>query len=88
MTSEPLYPFGHGLSYTHFIYGSPVASKSHVTKNDKFQVSVSVTNVGDRDGKETVFWYIVDPYSTITRPCKELKFFEKKLIRKGECGVW
>lgn len=84
MTSEPLYPFGHGLSYTHFTYGLPVASKSHVTKNDKFQVSVSVTNDGDRDGKETVFWYVVDPYSTITRPCKELKFFEKKLIRKGE----
>ena len=59
MTSDPLYPFGHGLSYTHFTYGLPVASKSHVTKNDKFQVSVSVTNDGDRDGKETVFLSVV-----------------------------
>lgn len=88
MTSQPLYPFGYGLSYTHFSYGEPKADKQQVAKNGKLTVTIPVTNDGDYDGKETVFWYVSDPYCKITRPNKELKFFEKKLIKKGETAVF
>lgn len=88
MMSEPLYPFGYGLSYTHFSYGEPKADKLQVAKNGKLTVTVPVTNDGDCDGKETVFWYVSDPYCKITRPNKELKFFEKKFIKKGETEVF
>lgn len=84
MTSEPLYPFGYGLSYTHFTYGVPVADKLTVSKDDHFSITIPVTNDGGMNGKEAVLWYVSVPYSLITRPCKELKFFEKKMIRKGE----
>ena len=50
-------------------------------RGDKLSVEVAVTNTGDRDGAETVYWFITDPYSTITRPVKELKYFEKQTIR-------
>ena len=84
MTSEPLYPFGYGLSYTDFTYGVPVADKLTVSKDDHFSITIPVTNDGGMNGKEAVLWYVSVPYSSITRPCKELKFFEKKMIRKGE----
>lgn len=84
MTSEPLYPFGYGLSYTHFTYGVPVADKLTVSKDDHFSITIPVTNDGGMNGKEAVLWYVSVPYSSITRPCKELKFFEKKMICKGE----
>lgn len=84
MTSEPLYPFGYGLSYTHFTYGVPVADKLTVSKDDHFSITIPVTNDGGMNGKEAVLWYVSVPYSSITRPCKELKIFEKKMIRKGE----
>lgn len=83
-TSEALYDFSHGLSYTSFSYGTPSASQTEIRVGDKFTVTVPVTNTGGYDGMETVFWYVSDPYGSITRPDKELRYFEKKLIRKGE----
>jgi beta-glucosidase len=83
-TSEALYPFGYGLSYTTFSYGTPTAELHEVKNGDKFDVTIPVTNTGQRDGMETVFWYVSDPYGKITRPAQELKHFEKKLIKKGE----
>lgn len=83
-TSEPLYPFGYGLSYTTFAYGEPHTNSHEVKAGDKFDVIIPVTNTGQRDGLETVFWYVSDPYGKITRPAQELKHFEKKLIKKGE----
>jgi beta-glucosidase len=59
-------------------------SADEVTADGKLYAEVTVKNVSDRDGMETVHWYINDPYSIITRPVKELKFFEKKLIKAGE----
>ena len=56
----------------------------HFTREQKLTATVTVTNTGDRDGKEVVQWYICDPYSSITRPVKELKHFEKQLIKAGE----
>ena len=49
---------------------------------------IPVTNVGKRDGAEVVHWFISDPFSTITRPCKELKHFEKQLIKAGETHIF
>lgn len=84
MTSNPLYSFGDGLSYTTYTYGDITASATQVDKNGRLHLEVPVTNTGDMDGQETVFWFVSDPYSTITRPVKELKHFEKRMIKAGE----
>lgn len=84
ITSDPLYPFGHGLSYTKFKYGTVTPSATKVKRGDKLSAEVTVTNTGSRDGAETVHWFISDPYCSITRPVKELKHFEKQLIKAGE----
>jgi beta-glucosidase len=78
--NSPLYPFGFGLSYTHFSYSG---IKTAVQGNT-VTVSSDVTNTGDRDGEEIVQFYIQDKVASITRPVKELKGFKKLLIRKGE----
>lgn len=84
ITSDPLYPFGHGLSYTEFKYGTVTPSATKVKRGEKLSAEVTVTNIGARDGAETVHWFISDPYCSITRPVKELKHFEKQLIKAGE----
>lgn len=84
ITSDPLYPFGHGLSYTEFKYGTVTPSATKVKRGDKLSAEVTVTNTGSRHGAETVHWFISDPYCSITRPVKELKHFEKQLIKAGE----
>lgn len=84
VTNEPLYPFGYGLSYTSFEYGNPVLSSVKLSGNQKLRVSVTVTNKGGRDGKETVQLYIRDLVGSITRPVKELKGFQKIFLKAGE----
>ena len=84
ITSDPLYPFGHGLSYTEFKYGTVTPSATKVKRGDKLSAEVTVTNTGARDGAETAHWFISDPYCSITRPVKELKHFEKQFIKAGE----
>ena len=86
--SVPLYEFGHGLSYTNFEYGMPTVSRSEFGPDDEITVSVDVTNTGEMDGDETVLWYITDPVSTIARPVKELKHFEKRHIPKGQTATY
>lgn len=81
--SPPLYEFAHGLSYTTFQYGEIKVSSPKLKRSDKLSIEIPVTNTGDRDGSETVHWFISDPVSSISRPVKELKYFEKKLIKKG-----
>jgi len=81
--STPLYDFGHGLSYTTFQYGALKASSEKTKADGTITVEVAVKNTGGFDGMETVHWYISDPVSTISRPVKELKYFEKQLIDKG-----
>ncbi|WP_431291933.1 glycoside hydrolase family 3 N-terminal domain-containing protein [Pedobacter sp. P26] len=88
ITSKPLYEFGHGLSYTTFDYAELKASSLSIKLNETLRVEVGVKNTGNRDGMETVHWYISDPVSSISRPVKELKFFQKQFIRKGETKVF
>ena len=86
--STPLYDFGYGLSYTEYKYGDLKASTDKVKRGDKLTVEVAVTNTGDRDGMETVHWFICDPVCSISRPVKELKFFEKQSVKAGETKVF
>ena len=78
--NSPLYPFGYGLSYTGFSYSGIKA----VVRDNVITVTASVTNTGNRDGEEIVQLYVQDKVGTITRPLKELKGFQKMMIRKGE----
>lgn len=82
--NEPLYPFGYGLSYTRFEYSNFKLDKSLMTMDGKISVSVDVANTGDYDGKEVVQLYIRDLVGSVTRPVKELKGFQKIMIKKGE----
>lgn len=82
--NTPLYEFGHGLSYTTFEYGDLQPSATTFRRGEKVTVTVAVTNTGERDGAETVHWFVSDPVCRISRPVKELKHFEKQPIRRGE----
>lgn len=84
VSNEPKYWFGHGLSYTNFSYGTVKLSSNKINKKTKLVAEVEVTNTGTRTGKETAFWYISDPVASITRPMKELKYFEKLELKAGE----
>ena len=81
--NTPVYPFGHGLSYTSFKYSNLSITKSK-SSNISVKVSVDVSNVGGYDGKEVVQLYIRDLVGSITRPVKELKGFELIALQKGE----
>ncbi|MDO6802298.1 glycoside hydrolase family 3 N-terminal domain-containing protein [Wenyingzhuangia sp. 1_MG-2023] len=86
--ADPLYWMGHGLSYTTFNYSDVKLSSRTIKKEESLMAEVTVTNVGNRKGKEAVLWYIADPVANISRPIKELKYFEKKEIAKGEKVVY
>ncbi|WP_297072229.1 glycoside hydrolase family 3 C-terminal domain-containing protein [uncultured Duncaniella sp.] len=79
-----LYPFGHGLSYTSFDYGKPVASAKTIGQGESLTITIPVRNTGDREGKETVQLYIGDDKASVLRPVKELKGFEKIDLAPGE----
>ncbi len=79
-----LFPFGYGLSYTQFKYGKPEVSAKTMNENDSITITLPVTNVGAVAGKEVVQLYISDLKSSLPRPVKELKGFEKISIAPGE----
>ena len=81
---KPTFPFGHGLSYTRFKYGKATVDRTSGSADDYYTVTVPVTNVGDREGKEVVQLYISDLKSSVERPVKELKGFKKVNIAPGE----
>ncbi len=81
---EPLFPFGHGLSYTSFEYTNLKITPSEVETGGKINVSIDVRNTGDREGKETVQLYVRDIESRLPRPPKELKGFRKVNLLPGE----
>ena len=82
--SKPLFAFGHGLSYTTFEYGKPVADAKTMTVDGKLTVKVTVKNTGSREGQEVVQLYIADKKSSLPRPLKELKGFKKIKLTPGE----
>ncbi|HET6557765.1 MAG TPA: glycoside hydrolase family 3 N-terminal domain-containing protein [Prolixibacteraceae bacterium] len=86
--TEPLYWLGHGLSYTTYNYGDLKLSSTKIKKTEKLTVEVEVINTGNVSGTETVLWFINDPACSISRPMKELKFFEKKEIAAGAKSVY
>lgn len=80
-----LMPFGTGLSYTSFEYSNLTLSDSVITGADKtITANVTVKNTGTRDGKEAVLWFLFDEVASISRPVKDLKFYDKKLLKAGE----
>ena len=81
---EPLYSFGEGMTYTDFEYGEIVLDKSKLRPGESLTASVTVKNVGGRDGSETVQLYIRDVYASVSRPVKELKGFKKVQVKAGE----
>lgn len=82
--SKPLFAFGHGLSYTTFEYGKPVADVKTMSADGKLTVKVTVKNTGSREGQEVVQLYIADKKSSLPRPLKELKGFKKIKLTPGE----
>jgi beta-glucosidase len=81
---EPLFPFGFGLSYTKFEYSDLKVDKKQAKDTDTITVSVKVKNVGNMAGKEVVQLYVRDVESSVIRPEKELKGFEKVELKPGE----
>ena len=81
---EPLFPFGHGLSYTSFEYSNLQISKKSFTPDETIEVKVDITNTGKVSGKEVVQLYVCDEQSTFARPEKELKAFEKIELKPKE----
>jgi len=81
---KPLFSFGHGLSYTTFEYGKVTVDKKEITSSDKVTFTVDVKNTGKREGSEIVQLYISDLKSSVPRPIKELKGFDKVSLNPGE----
>lgn len=84
VSNDPLYPFGYGLSYTTFTYGKPELSTTTLSPNATLDVKVTVQNTGNYEGEEVAQLYIRDMVGSISRPVKELKGFQKVMLKKGE----
>ena len=83
MTENPLYAFGHGLSYSKFTYGEAQLSKNIINSNEKITITVPVTNISDKDGEEVVQIY-VKRNNDVLAPVKTLRAFERILITSKE----
>lgn len=81
---EPLFPFGHGLSYTSFDYSDMALSSGQMHRGGKVQVSMTLSNTGSRYGEEVVQLYVGELQPTVERPVKELKGFRKVGLKPGE----
>ncbi|WP_199792363.1 beta-glucosidase BglX [Allosphingosinicella vermicomposti] len=82
--NSPLYPFGYGLSYTTFGYSPVTLDKASIRPGEALTASVTVTNTGSRAGEEVVQLYVQDLVGSVTRPVRELKRFEKVMLKPGE----
>ncbi len=84
---EPLFPFGYGLSYTTFAYESLAVSPARLKPGAVLEARVTVRNTGARRGAEVVQLYVGDVRSTLPRPPRELKGFQKVILDPGESRV-
>ncbi len=84
---EPQFPFGHGLSYTTFEYSNIRLSRSRIKAGEPLTVEVQLKNTGRRQGAEVVQFYIQDVQASVERPIKELKGFEKVMLKPGQSKV-
>ncbi|TQU12342.1 glycoside hydrolase family 3 C-terminal domain-containing protein, partial [Xanthomonas perforans] len=84
MPNEPLYPFGHGLSYTTFAYAQPQLSAAQLGWDETLTITTRVTNTGKVAGEEVVQLYVHDRVASRVRPVRELKGFRKVLLQPGE----
>lgn len=82
--NEPLYPFGFGLSYAKFQYADLRLDRESIIGDEQLTVTITVTNVGEVAGEDTVQLYIQDCHGSIVRPVKELKGFSKQRLQPGE----
>ena len=80
----PLYSFGHGLSYSNFVYEDLILSKIEMTKNENVEVSITIHNNSDIEGKETVMLYMQDVVASNSRPIQQLIAFEKVCFEANE----
>lgn len=85
--NTPLYPFGHGLSYTTFIYSNPRISTDTLHSGGQLTASIDIINSGNYDGEEIVQLYLHDKIASVTRPVKELKGFQKIKLNKGDSAT-
>ena len=84
--NTPLYDFGHGLTYGRFSYDELQVEPRHVREQDALKISVRLRNVGVREAEETVFLFVRDKLSPVTRPLLELKGYAKLRLMPGEAG--
>ncbi|MDR1075301.1 MAG: beta-glucosidase BglX [Xanthomonadaceae bacterium] len=84
ISNQALYPFGHGLSYTEFAYGTPRLSHSRLGWDETLVVTTLITNIGKVAGEETVQLYLHDRVASRIRPVRELKQFQKISLAPGE----
>ena len=84
MPATPLYPFGHGLSYTKFEYGNLRVEPSEIHPGGEARVTFDVKNIGDRAGVDTVQLYIHEKCAPVTTPVKQLRGFERVALNQGE----
>jgi beta-glucosidase len=84
VSNDPVYPFGYGLSYTHFTYSDLTLSSNRLKGDQRLTATVTVTNDGALEGREVAQLYIRDLVGSITRPVKELKGFQKIDLKAGE----
>jgi beta-glucosidase len=82
--NDPLYAFGYGLSYTTFSYGDIKLSKTALAGDEALMASVSLTNIGERAGEETVQLYLSQPVASVTRSVEDLRGFQKVRLQPGE----
>ena len=81
---EPLYPFGHGLSYTNFAYCDLSVADTVFSTGEPLEVKCTIRNIGQREGLETIQLYVSDLESSLDRPEKELKAFKKVKVIPGD----
>ena len=81
---SPKFAFGHGLSYTTFEYKDLKLSQSKINRSEKIEVSFNISNTGKYDGEEVIQLYLRDKVGSIVRPVKELKDFQKVMVKAGE----